>query len=242
MKITGAQIVIKTLKKEGVNVLFGFPGGAVIPIFDELYRHRKNFRIFLPRHEQGGAHAADGYARVTGKVGVLIVTSGPGATNTITGIATAYMDSVPLVVITGQVPTYLIGSDAFQEVDVVGLTTPITKANFLVKNVDELAFTLKLAFHLAHTGRPGPVVVDIPLDIQKTKTEFAYLTETELKSFPVKEHPHPLQMKKAIDLIKQSRCPLVICGGGVNISQAMNELNEFINKFNSFQRTNCRLH
>ena len=163
MKLTGAQILMKVLQEEGVDTLFGYPGGAVIDIYDELAK--TDIRHILVRHEQGGVHAADGYARASGKVGVCLVTSGPGATNTVTGIASAYMDSIPVVVITGQVPTQLIGNDAFQEVDIVGITRPCTKHNYLVKNIDDLARILREAFFLARSGRPGPVLVDIPKDL-----------------------------------------------------------------------------
>src|SRR5512147_1758384 len=163
MKMNGARILLECLKQEGVDTVFGYPGGTVINIYDELYSF-KEIRHILPRHEQAGVHAADGYARASGKVGVAIATSGPGATNTVTGIATAYMDSVPLVVITGQVPTALIGNDAFQEADIIGITRPCTKYNFLVKDVNELARTIKEAFHIANTGRPGPVLIDLPRD------------------------------------------------------------------------------
>jgi len=170
MKLKGAQILIQALKQEGVDVIFGYPGGAVIDIYDELYKEK--VRHILVRHEQGAVHAADGYARATGKVGCVIVTSGPGASNTVTGIATAYMDSIPLVVFTGQVPTALIGTDAFQEVDIVGITRPCTKHNFLVKRVDDLGKTIHEAFHIARTGRPGPVVVDLPKDVMQAMGEY----------------------------------------------------------------------
>src|SRR5512137_1425245 len=173
MKMNGARIMLECLKKEGVDTVFGYPGGTVINIYDEIFNF-KEIRHILPRHEQGGVHAADGYARASGRVGVAIATSGPGATNTVTGIATAYMDSIPMVVITGQVPTALIGNDAFQEVDIIGITRPCTKHNFLVKNVKELAGIVKKAFYIARTGRPGPVLIDLPKDIQVAVTEFKY--------------------------------------------------------------------
>ncbi|HWI41771.1 MAG TPA: thiamine pyrophosphate-binding protein, partial [Verrucomicrobiae bacterium] len=171
MKMTGARILLECLKKEGVDTVFGYPGGTVINIYDELFSFT-DIRHILPRHEQGGVHAADGFARATGKVGVAIATSGPGATNTVTGIATAYMDSVPIVVITGQVPTPLIGNDAFQEVDIIGITRPCTKHNFLVKDVRELPTIMKKAFYIARSGRPGPVLVDVPKDVQTAKMEW----------------------------------------------------------------------
>src|SRR5512134_4059456 len=173
MKISGSHILIESLKKEGVKHIFGYPGGVVLNIFDLLY-DSKDVQLILTRHEQGAVHAADGYARATGKAGVALVTSGPGATNTVTGIATAAMDSIPLVVISGQVPTMLIGNDAFQEADIVGITRPCTKYNFLVKDVDELARTIKEAFYIATTGRPGPVLVDIPKDVSVGKCDFEY--------------------------------------------------------------------
>ncbi len=172
MKLTGAQILMKVFQEEGVDTLFGYPGGAVIDIYDELAR--TDIRHILVRHEQGGVHAADGYARASGKVGVCLVTSGPGATNTVTGIASAYMDSIPIVVITGQVPTHLIGNDAFQEVDIVGITRPCTKHNYLVKNIDDLARILREAFFLARSGRPGPVLVDIPKDIARATAVYKF--------------------------------------------------------------------
>ncbi|MEF9438560.1 MAG: acetolactate synthase large subunit, partial [Candidatus Mariimomonas ferrooxydans] len=173
MKITGAEILIECLKKEGVKHIFGYPGGVVLNIFDILF-DEKDIKFILTRHEQGAIHAADGYARVSGKAGVAIVTSGPGATNTVTGIATASMDSVPLVVFSGQVPTMLIGNDAFQEADIVGITRPCTKYNFLVKNINDLAHTVREAFHIATTGRPGPVLIDLPKDVTAGKTDFVW--------------------------------------------------------------------
>src|SRR5512138_2446611 len=172
MKMNGARIMLECLKKEGVDLVFGYPGGTVINIYDELYSF-KEIRHILPRHEQAGVHAADGYARATGKVGVAIATSGPGATNTITGIATAYMDSIPMVIISGQVPTALIGNDAFQEADIIGITRPITKHNYLDKDVKDLARIVKQAFYIARTGRPGPVLIDLPKDVQLATTSFA---------------------------------------------------------------------
>src|SRR4030065_1601791 len=187
MKLSGAEILIESLKKEGVDTVFGMPGGVVLQIFDVLY-NEKHLKCVLTRHEQGATHAADGYARATGKPGVALVTSGPGATNTVTGIATAHMDSIPLIVITGQVATKMIGNDAFQEADIVGITRPCTKYNFLVKDVSELATTIKEAFYIARTGRPGPVLVDIAKDAQQKETEFIYPDEVNIRSYkPVYE-------------------------------------------------------
>src|SRR5512135_3269691 len=180
MEATGAEIVVRCLAEEGVEFVFGYPGGAVLNIYDEIFKQNK-FKHVLVRHEQAAVHAADAYARSTGKVGVALVTSGPGATNAVTGIATAYMDSIPMVVITGQVPTAAIGLDAFQEVDTIGITRPCVKHNFLVKDVRDLALTIKKAFHIARTGRPGPVVVDIPKDVSLAKTTFSYPDRIEMR-------------------------------------------------------------
>ena len=228
--MNGARIIVESLKKEGVDTVFCYTGGAVIKIFDELYKHGEGLKLIQPRHEQGGTHAADGYARSTGKTGVVIVTSGPGATNTITGIATAYMDSSPLVVLTGQVSSSLIGTDAFQESDVTGITMPITKANFLVKNIEDLAVTIKKAFYIAGTGRPGPVVIDVPGDIQRQETSFIYPEEVDLKSYRPKDSGHPKQIKSALKLLSASRKPLVLSGGGVNLANAMADMNNFLDK------------
>lgn len=232
MKMNGARIVVESLMKEGVDTLFCYIGGAVIPIFDELYKCQHNMKLIQPKHEQGGTHAADGYARSTGKPGVVLVTSGPGATNTVTGIATAYMDSIPIVVITGQVPTHRIGTDAFQEADITGITLPITKANFLVKSVDQLAATMKNAFYITRTGRPGPVLIDIPGDVQREEVEFRYPETVHLASYNPKENGHPKQIKVAVDLIRRARKPLVLAGGGVNFSDATPLLNTFLDTFN----------
>ena len=231
MRMTGARIIVESLKREGVDVLFCFPGGAVIPLFDELYRNGKSIRLIIPRHEQGGGHAADGYARSTGKVGVLIVTSGPGATNITTAIANAFMDSIPLVAITGQVPVSNIGTDAFQEADITGITLPITKANFLVDNVKDLAPVLKKAFYIARTGRPGPVLVDVPVNIQNERTEFTYPREVKLKSYCPNSNAHPRQMSSAYKLLKGSKKPLVIAGGGVNFSDSTELANKFCDRY-----------
>ncbi|MGE5279337.1 MAG: biosynthetic-type acetolactate synthase large subunit [Deltaproteobacteria bacterium] len=226
--MTGAQILIESLIREGVEVMFGYPGGVVLPTFDVLYDAK--IRFILTRHEQGAAHAADGYARATGKVGVCLSTSGPGATNLVTGIATAYMDSVPIVAISGQVKTQLIGNDAFQESDVTGITRPITKHNYLVKDVRDLARTVREAFYIASTGRPGPVVIDLPVDVQNAKTEFEWPTEVSLRSYQPSYDAHPGQIKKAAKLIERSSRPLIYVGGGVITSGAAPELKAFAEK------------
>ncbi len=228
IKLTGAQILFKVLEEEGVDVIFGYPGGAVLDIYDELWK--TNIRHILVRHEQAAVHAADGYARVSGKVGVCIVTSGPGATNTVTGIATAYMDSIPIVVFTGQVPRALVGSDAFQEVDIVGITRSCTKHNYLVTDIDDLARIVKEAFYIAKTGRPGPVLVDIPKDIQQMSTTYKSIKEVKLKSYKPVYKPNMKQLQKAISLIKKAKKPLILTGGGVVLSKAYEELKKFANK------------
>jgi len=225
MKMTGAQIVCESLVKEGVEVIFGLPGGAVIPLYDTL-PHYPQLRHVLVRHEQGAAHAADGYARVTGKVGVCFATSGPGATNLVTGIANAFLDSSPVVAITGQVARSFIGKDAFQETDITGITLPITKHNYLVMDVDVLATVIKQAFHLARTGRPGPVVIDIPRDIFLERTEFHYPDKVELPGYKPTLQGHPTQIKKAAKLLSEAERPLIIAGRGVNISRAYDELKQ----------------
>src|SRR5688572_5617678 len=194
--LTGAEILVRCLQEEGVEYVFGYPGGAVLFIYDELFKQNK-FKHVLVRHEQGALHAADGYARATGKPGVALVTSGPGVTNAVTGIATAYMDSIPMVVITGQVPTHAIGQDAFQECDTVGITRPCVKHNFLVKDVNEVASTIRKAFIIAQTGRPGPVVVDIPKDITQVKGRFSYPKDVEMRSYRPAQKGHAGQIKKA---------------------------------------------
>ena len=214
----GARILLESLKKQGVEVIFGYPGGQVLPIFDQLYDF--DVKFILTRHEQGAAHAADGYARATGKVGVCLATSGPGATNLVTGIATAYMDSIPMIAITGQVGTHLIGNDAFQEADVTGITRPITKHNFLVKDVKDLARTIAEAFYIASSGRPGPVLVDIPLDIQRADTEFIWPEKIEIRSYQPTYSGHPGQIKKAAKLISQAKKPIIYAGGGIITSGA----------------------
>jgi acetolactate synthase-1/2/3 large subunit len=228
MKLTGAQILMKVLQEEGVDTLFGYPGGAVIDIYDELAK--TDIRHILVRHEQGGVHAADGYARASGKVGVCLVTSGPGATNTVTGIASAYMDSIPLVVITGQVPTPLIGNDAFQEVDIVGITRPCTKHNYLVKNVDDLARILREAFFLARSGRPGPVLVDIPKDIARATASYKFPKAVKMASYNPTYNPNMRQLQKVVKLVQEAKRPVIFAGGGVILSKAAPELTSFARK------------
>ncbi len=224
---SGAQIVIDALEKEGVEVVFGYPGGAILDVFDHINRSDK-FDFILTRHEQGATHMADGYARASGKVGVCIVTSGPGATNTITGLANAMMDSIPIVVLSGQVPTAMIGNDAFQEADVVGISRPVTKHNYLVQSVEELPVLLKNAFHVARTGRPGPVVIDLPKDIQKAVLEnYAYPEEPHLPGYYVQLKPIPENVKKAWELIQNAKKPLIYAGGGVINANASEELYKF---------------
>jgi len=225
MKKTGAEILIESLKREGVRHIFGIPGGVVLNIFDILY-DTKDIKLILTRHEQGAVHAADGYARASGKVGVVIVTSGPGATNTVTGIANAYMDSVPLVVFSGQVSTPLIGNDAFQEADIVGITRPCTKYNYLVKDVNDLAQIVREAFHIAGTGRPGPVLVDLPKDISAGRTDFIWPEQVKLRSYNPTLEGNKIMIKKAIEEIAKAKKPVIIAGGGVIISGASKELKE----------------
>jgi acetolactate synthase I/II/III large subunit len=222
MERTGAQILMDVLKEEQVDTLFGFPGGAVIDLYDELMR--SGLRHILVRHEQGAVHAADGYARASGKVGVCLVTSGPGATNAVTGIATAYADSIPLVIITGQVPTHLIGNDAFQEVDIVGITRPCTKHNYLVSRVEDLPRILKEAFYIARSGRPGPVLVDIPKNVASARTDYIPITSVNIKSYNPTYVPNLKQIQKAAALIQNARCPVIFGGGGVILSKASAEL------------------
>ncbi len=225
IRLTGAQILIKALEAENVETVFGFPGGAVIEIYDELMR--TGIQHILVRHEQGAVHAADGYARASGRVGVCLVTSGPGATNTVSGIASAYMDSIPVVVLTGQVPTRLIGNDAFQEVDIVGITRPCTKHNYLVKHVDELAQTIREAFHIARSGRPGPVLVDLPKDLMLARARYDALPEIRLRSYQPTYEPNARQLPKVIRLIHEARKPMILAGGGCILSDAAAELTRF---------------
>lgn len=230
-KITGAEILIKGLQAEGVKHLFGYPGGSVIPLTDKLYQ-QKGIKVHLTRHEQGAAHAADGYARATGKVGVCMTTSGPGATNLVTGIATAYMDSIPIVAITGQVKCNLIGNDAFQEADMCGITRPITKHNYLVKDIKDLAKVVKEAFHIARTGRPGPVLIDLPVDVQVQMAEFKYPKTVSIRGYKPTLKGHPGQIAKIAKAIEKSKKPLLYVGGGVIISEAAKELTALARKAN----------
>jgi len=229
MKKTGAQILCESLIKEGVEVIFGIPGGAVLPLYDAL-PHYPQLRHILFRHEQGAAHAADGYARVTHKAGVCLATSGPGATNLVTGIANAYMDSAPMIAITGQVARPFIGKDAFQEADITGITLPITKHNYFVDDANELAMTIKEAFYIAQTGRPGPVLIDIPKDVQQEEVEFIYPDKRNLPGYKFVSQGHSVQIKRAAKLISEAERPLIIAGRGVIISGAYDELKELAEK------------
>jgi len=229
--MSGAEILLECLKREGVDVIFGYPGGSVLPIFDKLYD--APIRFILTRHEQGAAHAADGYARATGKVGVCLATSGPGATNLTTGIANAYMDSIPMVAITGQVKTFLIGNDAFQEADITGVTRSITKHNYLVKDIKDLTRIIREAFHIASTGRPGPVLIDIPVDIQQQDTDFIWIKEVDIRGYKPTYFGHPGQIKKAAKLISGSQKPIIYAGGGIITSGAYNEVRQLAEKINA---------
>ena len=231
MKLTGAQIMMKVLQEEGVDTIFGYPGGVVIDIFDEL--EKTDIRHILVRQEACAVHAADGYARAGGRVGVCLVTSGPGATNTVTGIASAYMDSIPVVIFTGQVPTHLIGNDAFQEVDIVGITRPCTKHNYLVKRTEDLARIIKEAFYLASSGRPGPVLVDIPKDVSVTKIDYKPSKKVKLRSYNPTYNPNARQLQKVVELIKEAKKPVIFAGGGVILSKASKELTELARKTQS---------
>ena len=227
MELTGADIFTRCLQDEGVEYIFGYPGGAALHIYDALYKQTKVKHI-LVRHEQGAAHAADGYARATGRPGCVLVTSGPGVTNTVTGIATAYMDSAPLVVFSGQVSTKYIGQDAFQECDAVGITRPCVKHNFLVRDVRDLAETIKKAFYIATTGRPGPVLVDIPKDVTANRTEYHYPKSVTMRSYSPVVKGHPVQIKKAVDLILTAKRPMIYTGGGIIMDNAAKALTEFV--------------
>ncbi len=222
MELTGAQVLLESLRREGVEVVFGYPGGSTIDIYHEIPKYP--LKHILTRHEQGAVHAADGYARASGKVGVCLVTSGPGATNTVTGIATAYMDSIPLVVFTGQVPTSLIGNDAFQEADIVGITRPCVKHNYLVKDIKDLAVTIKQAFYLASTGRPGPVLVDLPKDIIQATVDYEYPGEIQMRSYNPHYEPNSRQIQRVVDLMRFARKPLFFVGGGAIGSNASDDL------------------
>jgi len=225
MKKTGSQILLECLQLEGVDTVFGYPGGTVINIYNDLVDYP--IKHILNRHEQAAVHAADGYARATGKVGVAIATSGPGATNTVTGIATAYMDSIPLVIITGQVPTPLIGNDAFQEADIIGITRPITKHNYLVKDVKDLARIVKQAFYIARTGRPGPVLIDLPKDVQLASTNFVYPDTVEIRGYKPTFSGNVRQVEKAVKMILAAKKPVLYVGGGASLSDASGELLQF---------------
>jgi acetolactate synthase-1/2/3 large subunit len=229
VELSGAEILVQCLKDEGVEYLFGYPGGAVLHIYDALY-NQEDVKHILVRHEQAATHAADGYARATGKPGVVLVTSGPGATNAVTGIATAYMDSIPMVVITGQVSTAVIGSDAFQEVDAVGITRPCVKHNFLVKDINDLAETVKKAFYVASTGRPGPVVVDVPKDITdpSIKVPYHYPEKVVMRSYQPTVKGHTGQIKRAVDLMLSAKKPMIYTGGGVVLGNGSDELRKFV--------------
>lgn len=229
--ITGAEIVIRSLQEEGTEFVFGYPGGAVLNIYDAIFSQTK-FKHVLVRHEQAAVHAADAYARATGKVGVALVTSGPGATNAVTGIATAHMDSVPMVIISGQVPTHAIGQDAFQECDTVGITRPCVKHNFLVKDINKIASTIKKAFYIAATGRPGPVLVDIPKDITAESAEFLYPKEIHMRSYNPVTKGHLGQIKKALDILINAKKPVVYSGGGAVLGNASAPLTKLVNLLN----------
>ncbi len=232
MQISGAEIVVRCLQEEGVEFVFGYPGGAVLEIYDAIFQ-QDSFRHVLVRHEQAAVHAADGYSRSSNKVGVALVTSGPGATNAVTGIATAYSDSIPMVVISGQVGTPAIGLDAFQEVDLVGITRPCVKHNFLVKDVNDLAATMKKAFYIASTGRPGPVVVDIPKDVTIAKTDFQYPDSVNIRSYVPINKGHPGQIKKAVNLLGEAKRPFVYVGGGAVLANASEEVRELVRLINA---------
>ncbi len=236
MVLTGAEIVIRCLQEEKVEYVFGYPGGSVLFLYDEMFK-QEQVRHVLVRHEQAAVHAADAYARSTDKVGVAMVTSGPGVTNAVTGIATAYMDSIPVVILTGQVPTAYIGQDAFQEVDTVGITRPCVKHNFLVKDVRDLAVTIKKAFHLAKTGRPGPVLVDIPKDVSATQCEFDYTVPVTMRSYNPVVRGHQGQIKKAVQLLLEAKRPMIYTGGGVILSDASEKLTR-LTRMTGFPITN----
>jgi acetolactate synthase-1/2/3 large subunit len=227
--ITGAEILVRCLAEENVKHVFGYPGGAVLYIYDAIFKQDK-FQHILVRHEQAAIHAADAYSRSSNEVGVALVTSGPGVTNAVTGLSTAYMDSIPMVVISGQVPTHAIGQDAFQECDTVGITRPVVKHNFLVKDVRDLAATVKKAFYIARTGRPGPVLVDIPKDVSMQKAMYAYPKEIEMRSYKPVDKGHAGQIRKAVQLLLQAERPMIYSGGGVILANASNELNRLVDK------------
>ena len=228
MQLTGAEIVVRCLQDEGITHVFGYPGGAVLYIYDEIFKQDK-FQHILVRHEQAAVHAADAYSRSSQRIGVALVTSGPGVTNAVTGIATAYMDSIPMVIITGQVPTHAIGQDAFQECDTVGITRPCVKHNFLVKDVRDLATTIKKAFYIAQTGRPGPVLVDIPKDVTVARAEYSYPRELDMRSYKPVVKGHQGQIKKAVQLLLAAERPMIYTGGGVILSDSSDLLNRLVN-------------
>ena len=229
MDITGRKLFVKALEEEGVDTIFGYPGGTVTDLFDELYKN-DSINLVLPRHEQGLIHEAEGYAKSTGKVGVCLVTSGPGATNTLTGLADAHYDNVPLVCFTGQVPLSLIGNDAFQEVDIVGMTRSITKYCVTVRNRKDLGRIIKMAFHIASTGKPGPVLVDIPKDIQTEAGPSEYPDHVDIRGYKLNDSVHIGQLKKAYKLLKSAKRPLILAGGGINIAKANDKLLTFVEK------------
>lgn len=231
MELTGAQIVIECLKEQGVDTVFGYPGGAILNVYDELYKHRDEITHYLTSHEQGASHAADGYARATGKVGVCFATSGPGATNMVTGIATAYMDSIPVVMITCNVGLNLLGKDSFQEVDILGVTMPVTKYNFIVKDVTKLADVIRRAFRIAQSGRPGPVVIDITKNVTATKTEYTYKKPEPI--VPDSSVIDEIDVEKAVTMIAHSKRPFVFVGGGVTAANASEELRRFVKKIDA---------
>ena len=231
MLLNGSEILVECLKEQGVDTIFGYPGGAVLNIYDALYKHSSEIRHILTSHEQGAAHAADGYARATGKVGVCLATSGPGATNLVTGIATAYMDSVPMVAITGNVGAALLGRDSFQEIDIAGVTMPITKHNFIVKDVTQLADTIRRAFVIAKTGRPGPVLVDITKNVTATETEYEPMTPAEVAR--ISDTICECDLQEAADLINKAKKPMIFVGGGAVISEASAEVKELVEKLDA---------
>jgi acetolactate synthase-1/2/3 large subunit len=231
IKLKGAQIFVKALEDEGVKTIFGYPGGAVIDIYDQLVKSK--IQHILVRHEQGAVHAADGFARASAGVGVCLVTSGPGATNTVTGIASAYMDSIPIVVFTGQVSTSLIGNDAFQEVDIVGITRPCTKHNYLVTRIEDLARIIKEAFHIAQSGRPGPVLVDLPKDLMSQTATYKALKDVSIRSYQPTYRPNSKQLERVVRLVESSKRPMILAGGGVSLSKASAELQKFARKISA---------
>ena len=231
MELTGAQAILECLKKEGVHTIFGYPGGQILPFYDALY-HEKDIKHILVRHEQGAAHAADGYARASGQVGVCVATSGPGATNLVTGIANAFMDSIPMVAITGQVPTALIGGDAFQEADIVGITRPITKHSYLVKKVEDLPRIMMEAFHIARTGKPGPVLIDIPKDVSKNATVPKWPDKVEMRGYNPIVKGNRTQIARAVEAIFAAHRPIIYAGGGVIISGAESEMKSLAEAYN----------